>query len=94
MKFNQDDLNRLIEMAWEDRTPFDAIKKQFSGQILQNIPITSIKRSSEGVDLYCESEEPRRFDDVVIATLADEAYQLLADPSVEEKKIVICLDIF
>ena len=24
-----DDLNRIIEMAWEDRTPFDAIEAQF-----------------------------------------------------------------
>ena len=24
-----DDLNRVIEMAWEDRTPFDAIEAQF-----------------------------------------------------------------
>ena len=23
------DVNRIIEMAWEDRTPFDAIKAQF-----------------------------------------------------------------
>ncbi len=23
------DINRVIEMAWEDRTPFDAIKDQF-----------------------------------------------------------------
>jgi len=23
------DLNRIIEMAWEDRTPFDAIESQF-----------------------------------------------------------------
>ncbi len=23
------DINRIIEMAWEDRTPFDAIKTQF-----------------------------------------------------------------
>jgi uncharacterized protein (TIGR03643 family) len=23
------DLNRIIEMAWEDRTPFDAIEQQF-----------------------------------------------------------------
>ena len=23
------DVNRIIEMAWEDRTPFDAIKDQF-----------------------------------------------------------------
>ena len=26
---NAVDLDRIIEMAWEDRTPFDAIKSQF-----------------------------------------------------------------
>ena len=26
---NQDSLNRIIEMAWEDRTPFDVIYKEF-----------------------------------------------------------------
>ena len=29
-----DDLNRIIEMAWEDRTPFDVIYKEFD--ITQN----------------------------------------------------------
>lgn len=27
--FSERDVNRIIEMAWEDRTPFDAIKIQF-----------------------------------------------------------------
>ncbi len=26
---DQDNLNRIIEMAWEDRTPFDIIYKEF-----------------------------------------------------------------
>ena len=30
----QDSLNRIIEMAWEDRTPFDVIYKEFD--ITQN----------------------------------------------------------
>jgi len=29
MNFNDVQLDRIIEMAWEDRTPFDAIKFQF-----------------------------------------------------------------
>jgi uncharacterized protein (TIGR03643 family) len=29
MKFNDQDLDRIIEMAWEDRTPFEAIEVQF-----------------------------------------------------------------
>lgn len=28
-EFNEKDLDRIIEMAWEDRTPFDAIEFQF-----------------------------------------------------------------
>ena len=27
--FTSEELDRIIEMAWEDRTPFDAIKFQF-----------------------------------------------------------------
>ncbi|HRJ29363.1 MAG TPA: TIGR03643 family protein [Cyclobacteriaceae bacterium] len=26
---SEEDINRIIEMAWEDRTPFDAIEFQF-----------------------------------------------------------------
>ncbi|RAJ15736.1 TIGR03643 family protein [Arenibacter echinorum] len=30
MRFNERDIDRIIEMAWEDRTPFEAITYQFS----------------------------------------------------------------
>lgn len=29
MKFSEEEASRIIEMAWEDRTPFEAIKQQF-----------------------------------------------------------------
>ncbi len=29
VKLSDDEINRIIEMAWEDRTPFDAITFQF-----------------------------------------------------------------
>ena len=28
--FSTDEENRIIEMAWEDRTPFDIIHKEFN----------------------------------------------------------------
>ena len=28
-EFNKEEINRIIEMAWEDRTPFGAIEFQF-----------------------------------------------------------------
>ena len=42
------DLDRIIEMAWEDRTPFEAIKRLFSlneGEVI-TIMRQSLKRSS------------------------------------------------
>ena len=30
MAFLEKDIDRIIEMAWEDRTPFDAIELQFN----------------------------------------------------------------
>jgi uncharacterized protein (TIGR03643 family) len=32
MEFLVDEKSRIIEMAWEDRTPFEAIKHQFKMQ--------------------------------------------------------------
>lgn len=42
------ELNRLIEMAWEDRTPFEAISFQFGKSEKEVIEImrSSLKRSS------------------------------------------------
>jgi len=28
-QFSEEDLSRIIEMAWEDRTPFEAIQREF-----------------------------------------------------------------
>lgn len=45
---NQEDTNRIIEMAWEDRTPFEAIFFQFAvteSQVIQ-IMRKSLHRSS------------------------------------------------
>ena len=28
-KFSEEDIDRIIQMAWEDRTTFDVIEKQF-----------------------------------------------------------------
>ena len=30
MNLSESDISRIIEMAWEDRTPFDAIEVQFN----------------------------------------------------------------
>ena len=47
---NEKDLDRIIEMAWEDRTPFDAISLQFGiteGDVIKlmrnNLKLSSFK---------------------------------------------------
>ena len=44
----QQDIDRIIEMAWEDRTPFDAIKLQFNFSEADVIALMrrELKRSS------------------------------------------------
>ncbi|MEC8218955.1 MAG: TIGR03643 family protein [Pseudomonadota bacterium] len=43
MKLSDADISRIIEMAWEDRTPFDAIKSQFN---LSNDEVVKIMRNN------------------------------------------------
>ena len=46
--FSEEDKDRIIQMAWEDRTPFEAIRFQFGLSESQVIKImrTTMKRSS------------------------------------------------
>ena len=46
--FSENELDRIIEMAWEDRTPFEAINFQFGISEQQTIEIMryEMKRSS------------------------------------------------
>ena len=41
--FSDRDIDRIIQMCWEDRTPFDAIKTQFE---ISEIEIISIMRNN------------------------------------------------
>ena len=45
---SESDIDRIIEMAWEDRTPFDAIKHQFglNEQAVRNLMKKELKFSS------------------------------------------------
>ena len=47
-EINEIDIDRIIEMAWEDRTPFEAIEIQFGISEKQIIKLmrTNLKKSS------------------------------------------------
>ena len=48
MKFTDEEIDRIIEMAWEDRTPFDSIEYQFGlkENDVRKIMMSNLKRSS------------------------------------------------
>ena len=41
-EFSQDQIDRIVEMAWEDRTPFEAIEYQFG---IKETQVRKIMRS-------------------------------------------------
>jgi predicted NAD/FAD-binding protein len=62
-----------------------AFRKGFSGSVRIGTPVSALVRDEQGILLIHEGMPSERFDKVVIATHADEALKLLADPSEEEK---------
>lgn len=46
------DVDRIIEMAWEDRTPFEAIKMQFGLSESQVIKLMRSKLSRKSFNLW------------------------------------------
>lgn len=52
MSESVDDTDRIIEMAWEDRTPFEAIKMQFGLSEPQVIKLMRSKLSRKSFNLW------------------------------------------
>ncbi|MDR6431930.1 NAD(P)/FAD-dependent oxidoreductase [Brucella pseudogrignonensis] len=64
------------------------ITKPYADRIMLSTSIQSVRRSENSVELIDGSGMSHIFDDVVIATHADQALQILADPSADESRIL------
>jgi len=64
------------------------ITKPYADNIRLSTPIKSVRRSENAVGLIDTSNVAYSFDDVVIATHADQALRMLDDPSSEESRIL------
>jgi uncharacterized protein len=63
----------------------EALLERFRGHAHIGLGVRAVRRSPDGVELQTEDGGTRRFDKAVIATHADQALALLADPSAEER---------
>lgn len=65
-----------------------AFRRNFRGDILLNSGVEKVFRAADGVRLLFANGTYRQFDQVVIATHADQALGLLGDPSEEEQRLL------
>jgi predicted NAD/FAD-binding protein len=60
----------------------------FSGTLRFGAPVVEIRRDDLGVTITCANGQSDRFAQVVIATHADQALDLIADPDAEEQNLL------
>ena len=65
-----------------------AFLDRFKGEVFTETPPLSVQRQEDGVILRLADGSTRPFDKAVIATHADEAFQLLDDPSDDERRLL------
>jgi predicted NAD/FAD-binding protein len=66
----------------------EAISKPFATGVHLSTPVLSIRRDETGAEVTASGGFRKHFDAVVLATHADEALRLLADPSPEESRLL------
>jgi predicted NAD/FAD-binding protein len=66
----------------------EALTAPFRDRIHLRCPVRSVRRAGDGVELVTGDGARRRFDEVVLATHADQALALLADPSPAERAVL------
>jgi predicted NAD/FAD-binding protein len=69
------------------RTYVDAIALRLRGEVHLSRPVEAVRRGHDGVTVSSRGRE-WRFDRIVIATHADQALRLLADPSDDERRLL------
>ena len=70
------------------RAYVERLTQSFGDRIRTGQPVRSVRRLPDGVEITAGNGDPQRFDHVVIATHADQALRLLADPDPQERAIL------
>jgi predicted NAD/FAD-binding protein len=69
-------------------TYIKAFRERFQGDIVPDTPVRDIRRGTDVVTLTMSDGRQHHLDQVVIATHADEAFQLLQDPTEDEERLL------
>ena len=75
-------------IAGGSRTYLEALLAGFTGTVLLNRPVRSVRRRPDSVLVTDEAGHQAAFDHVVLACHADQSLRLLADPSTTEREVL------
>jgi predicted NAD/FAD-binding protein len=75
-------------MADFTRSYVEALAAPLAGRVRLNAAVTSVRRDPDGVELTDAQGGSERFDRVVLACNADQAFGMLADPTPDEERLL------
>jgi predicted NAD/FAD-binding protein len=79
---------RWRALAGGSNTYVAALAERLGPRLHLGLGVCSLRRGADGVELRTDDGELRRFDQVVVATHADQALRLLEDPSADERRVL------
>ena len=82
------DLPQWQTVAGGSHTYVKRMLAGFRGRVRLRAPVRQVRRTDDAVEVTAEGAGAERFDQVVIATHADQALRLLADPSPDEQRLL------
>ena len=84
---SKEDIDRIIEMAWEDRTTFDAIKKQFSIPEKEVIKIMRREMKASSFKMWRKRVQGRNTKHTAKRSFAEGRFKCTMQKSISHNKI-------
>lgn len=84
----QDYDDSWLSFAHSSRVYIEAFRSRFAGELRLSTPIQRVERHADGATIVTASGESLAFDQVILATHADTALRLLADPTPLETRLL------
>ena len=82
------DLPQWQTVAGGSHTYVKRMLAGFRGRVRLSTPVRQVRRTGDAVEVSVEGEGAERFDQLVVATHADQALRLLADPAPDERRLL------
>ncbi|CAI8331540.1 MAG: TIGR03643 family protein [Bacteroidetes bacterium MED-G17] len=81
------DIDRIVEMAWEDRTPFDAIKLQFGLKEQEVIEIMRSEMKRSSFKMWRRRVQGRKTKHALFIQKSDNRFKSKSQRTISQNKI-------